>query len=58
MTEMQQRWARARKVFVVTYYRNGAAFQVLEQFARKRLAVRCAAGLVNAGFPANVRRVR
>lgn len=47
---------RKPKSFSVAYIFAGVAYTLTETFTSKRKAVKVAHGLVNAGFPAVVRR--
>jgi hypothetical protein len=48
---------KSRKCFTVAYYWAGMAHTLTETFRTRRQAVKVAYGLVNAGFPAMVRRI-
>ena len=47
-----------RKRFSVTYQFAGMAYTLSETFAKRRQAVKVAFGLVSAGFPSSVRRIK
>ena len=49
---------KTRKRFAVTYTFAGMAYTLTETFRKRRQAVKVAFGLVSAGFPSSVRRVK